>query len=78
MIDPETLRHGLHGFPTSLQHQPLEVVAGGGALVFTDQGGEDLANEIDEVTWAVGTGFYVHDQTLRPTNITSQELTKYY
>ena len=78
MVDPESFGHGLHGFSPALQHQPLEVVAGGGALIFGDQGGKDLSNEIREVTGGVGGGFYVHDQTLRPINITPQELTKYY
>ncbi len=78
MINAQSFGHGLHGFSPPLQHQPLEVVAGGGALVFTDKGGEDLSNEIGEVTGGVGGGFCVHDQTLRPANITPQELTKYY
>lgn len=66
MINPEPFGHGLHGFPTSLQHQSLEVVAGGGALVCADKGGEDLTNEIAKVTCGVGTDFCIHDLTLRP------------
>ena len=65
MINAQTLRHGLHGFSSSLQHQPLEVVAGGGALVFADQGGEDFSNEILEIAWGMG-GLCVYNLTLRP------------
>lgn len=57
---------GCMDFRRPLSHQPLEVVAGGGALVFTDQGGKDLSDETGEIAWGMG-GLCVHNLTLRPT-----------
>lgn len=65
MVDPEPVGHGLHGFSSAFQHQALEVVAAGGALVCAGQGGEDVRDELCEVTRVVG-GFRVHNLTLRP------------
>lgn len=65
MINPKTLRHRVHGFSPVLEHQALEVVAGGGALVFADQGGKDLDNELTQVIWGVEGGCRARDQTLR-------------
>lgn len=39
---------------------------------------KDLGDETGEVIGGAGGGFCVHEQTLRPTDISSQELTKHY
>lgn len=65
MVDPESLRHGLHGFASAFEHQPLEVETAGGALVLANQRGKDLGNEIPQVIWGVEGGFRVHNRTLR-------------
>lgn len=52
---------GCMDFRRPLKHQPLKVVDGGGALVFTDKEGKDLSDEILKVTgvWVVVWAFMI-------------------
>lgn len=65
MVDTQALSHGLHRFTSTLQHQPLQVVAAGDALVFAGQGGENLGDEVREVIMSGGGIVPAHNMNLR-------------